>query len=87
MSDLLDRLRNGQPEERQYHREARIVLFGLLNEAAMEIERLREALKEAADELDEYYKAEYPLDHPHHVRKRENAMKGNPARCALEEKS
>jgi len=50
-----------------------------------ERERLREALTEAADELDAYYTAEYPTDHPHNVRKLETAKAANPARAALQE--
>jgi len=55
--------------------------------AALEAERekLREALAEAADELDAYYTAEYPTDHAHHVRKIEPAKAATPARAALQE--
>jgi len=55
--------------------------------AALEAERekLREALAEAADELDAYYTAEYPTDHPHHARKPETAKAATPARAALQE--
>ena len=40
MTDLVDRLRNDQPGERQPVREARMELGGLLTEAANEIESL-----------------------------------------------
>jgi hypothetical protein len=54
-----------------------------LNEAADEIERLRAALREAADELDAYYRAEYPGDHPYNQKKLAAAIAANPARAAL----
>jgi hypothetical protein len=41
MSDIVDRLRDDQPGERQCVREARMDLGGLLMEAADEIEKLR----------------------------------------------
>lgn len=41
MSDIVERLRDDQPGERQCVREARMDLGGLLMEAADEIERLR----------------------------------------------
>ena len=41
---IVDRLRSDGEGERQYEREARIVLGGLLNDAADEIGRLRSAL-------------------------------------------
>ena len=41
MSDIVDRLRDDQPGERQCVREARMDLGGLLMEAAAEIEKLR----------------------------------------------
>lgn len=48
-----------------------------------EIEKLRAALHEAADELDAYYRAEYCGDHPYSKRKLAEAMRNNPARAAL----
>lgn len=53
---------------------------------AIENETLRAALREAADELDAYYRAEYPGDHPYSQRKLAEAIAANPARAALEEK-
>jgi len=50
---------------------------------ADEIERLRAALLEAAYELDAYYRAEYPGDHPYSRKKLAEAMASNPARAAL----
>lgn len=47
------------------------------------IAELVEALREAGDELDAYYKGEYPTDTPYHVQKLKVAMDGNPARAAL----
>lgn len=49
------------------------------------VERLRAALREAAEELDAYYRAEYSGDHPYSKRKLAAAMRQNPARAALEE--
>ena len=46
-------------------------------------ERLRAALHEAADELDAYYRVEYPGDHPYSKRKLAEAMRQNPARIAI----
>jgi hypothetical protein len=46
MDDLIHRLREDQPGERQGKREARCELHSLLHEAAAEIERLRAALSE-----------------------------------------
>jgi hypothetical protein len=48
MSDIVDRLRDDQPGERQCVREARMDLGGLLMEAADEIERLRAVLEKLA---------------------------------------
>lgn len=45
MSDIVERLRDDQPGERQAKREARMELGGLLMEAADEIEKLRAALR------------------------------------------
>jgi predicted component of type VI protein secretion system len=52
VSDIVERLRDDQPGERQAKREARMELGGLLTEAADEIEKLRAALKECADALE-----------------------------------
>lgn len=49
------------------------------------IPQMYTALKECANELDNYYDAEYPSDHPSHVRKRQYLKENNPARKALEE--
>ena len=51
---------------------------------AAEVIALRAALREAADELDAYYRAEYPGDHPYSQRKLAEAIAANPARAALE---
>ena len=48
-----------------------------------EVEKLRAALHEAADELDAYYRAEYCGDHPYSKRKLAEAMRDNPARIAI----
>lgn len=59
--DIVDDLRKApHEEERQYKREARIVLGGILEEAASEIVQLREVLKELEWQLkNELYKAAY----------------------------
>lgn len=49
MNDIVERLRDDQPGERQAKREARMELGGLLTEAADEIEKLRAALIKAID--------------------------------------
>lgn len=41
MNDIVERLRDDQPGERQAKREARMELGGILTEAADEIEKLR----------------------------------------------
>lgn len=61
-------------------------LRSIVKDRDAEIERLRAALHEAADELDGYYRAEYFGDHPYSKRKLADAMRDNPARAALEEK-
>lgn len=58
----------------------------LLDEAADRIEQLEAALREAADELDAYYRAEYPGGHPYSQKKLTEAMASNPARAALKNK-
>lgn len=55
-----------------------------LTAAQDRIESLEAALKEAADELDEYYRAEYPLDHQIHRRNLKYLMENNPARADLD---
>ena len=54
-----------------------------INEQADRIAQLEGALREAADELDAYYRAEYPGDHPYSKRRLAEAMASNPARSAL----
>lgn len=48
-----------------------------------ELARMKGVLHEAADELDAYYRAEYPLDHPIHERNLKYLLDNNPARAAL----
>lgn len=55
----------------------------IMNEAADRIAQLEAALREAALELDAYYRAEYPGDHPYSKKKLAEAMASNPARAAL----
>lgn len=54
-----------------------------INEQADRIAQLEAALREAALELDAYYRAEYPGDHPYSKKKLAEAMASNPARAAL----
>jgi len=68
--DIVDELRKApHEEERQYKREARIVLGGILEEAANEIERLRKADLKAAVENEQLrealrFYAEWGIDAP-----------------------
>lgn len=55
-----------------------------LTAAQERIKALEGALCEVADELDHYYRAEYPLDHPIHERNRKHLLNNNPARAALD---
>lgn len=48
------------------------------------IEALVGALKEAADELDFYYWAKYPMYHPIHRRNLKYLLENNPARAVLD---
>lgn len=48
-----------------------------------DVARKDEALRESADELDGYYRAEFPYDHPIHQKKRLFLFQTNPARAAL----
>lgn len=57
------------------------------NKLLHEITRLRAALAESADELDAYYRMEYPGDHPYNKAKLAQALASNPARAALKETS
>jgi len=73
-SDLVKRLRADElPGDRQRHIEARIELFGILNEAADRIEALEKALR--------YYAEKKPEDWVNH-----GADDGVIARAALEGK-
>lgn len=49
-----------------------------------ELARLRDALTECRDEIDEYIRREYPFDHPVYERYRQRDFALNPARIALE---
>lgn len=49
------------------------------------IQKYRLALEECAAELDNYYDAEYPSNHPVHLRKRQHLHETNIARVVLEE--
>lgn len=97
MSDIVERLRRiGSERQRTtahdnpqhyLHVVAKISnADGLLMiEAADRIAQLEAAMLEAADELDAYYRAEYPGDHPYSQKKLAEAMASNPARAALRE--
>jgi hypothetical protein len=82
MSDIVERLRAfATLSSMMGDRNSKSALFA--REAADEIERLRAALKEAADELDAYYATEYAGNHPYSVAKLAEAKASNPARAAL----
>jgi MoxR-like ATPase len=82
MSDIVERLR-GHEELQSTGGGSWYETPPVCEEAADEIVRLRAALKEAADELDAYYAAEYAGDHPYSVKKLAEAKASNPARAAL----
>jgi len=48
-----------------------------------EVERMRAALIECQETIDEYVQQEYPFDHPVHERYRKRDFAANPARIAL----
>jgi len=48
-----------------------------------DVERMREALVECQEYIDEYVRQEYPFDHPVHERYRKRDFAENPARIAL----
>ena len=58
----------------------------VITEQASEIMRLRAALVECRDEIDDYVRHEYPHDHPVQERCRQRDFSANPARIALEAK-
>ena len=65
--------------------------FGLLDDLADRIEALEAALakadaalKECMDEIDDYIRHEYPIDHPVHERYRQRDFSSNPARVYFE---
>ena len=74
-ADEIEKLRTDYNTAREAH-----------DRRAAEVIALRAALREAADELDAYYRAEYPGDRPYSQRKLAEAIAANPARAALEEK-
>ena len=47
------------------------------------IARLRDALELCRDEIDDYIRQEYPIDHPVQDRYRKRDFAANPARIAL----
>lgn len=55
-----------------------------LTAAQERIEALEGSLREADDELDHYYRAEYPLDHTIHRRNLKHLLENNPDRAALD---
>jgi len=59
MSDIVKWLRIAPPDESRHVREARGALWIKLKEAADEIEKLRAALKECADDLEEEINGKY----------------------------
>jgi hypothetical protein len=55
----------------------------IATEQAAEIARLRAALVKSCEEIDNYIRQEYPIDHPVHERYRRRDFESNPARIAL----
>lgn len=53
--------------------------------AEAKLARAITALEECRDEIDQYVRNEYPLDHPVHQRYRARDFAANPARAALED--
>lgn len=70
-------------ETKMTHIDTPYVRADLVEALETENKRLCEALTQVADELDEYYRFEYPLDHPIHERERKYLIDNNPARTAL----
>lgn len=54
-----------------------------IEQLAAELARAVEGLRKCQEELDEYSRQEYPLDHPVHERYRQRDYDANPARIAL----
>ena len=48
------------------------------------LEKADAALKECMDEIDDYIRHEYPIDHPVHERYRQRDFSANPARVYFE---
>jgi hypothetical protein len=79
MTDIVERLRADVPCISDIG-----CAYELCGEAADEIERLRAALIDCREELDDYYLREYRSDDPLIQRRLEEAMASNRARAALE---
>lgn len=58
----------------------------MLEQLAADNARLRAALFECQEEIDDYIQFEYPHDHPVQERYRQRDYAANPARIALQEK-
>jgi vacuolar-type H+-ATPase subunit H len=83
MSDIVERLRDDQPGERQCVREARMDLGGLLMEAADEIKKLRAALQSSrSDALEEA--AQIAAHHERMAYQRGDLPLGDPNECAAQ---
>lgn len=82
MTDIVELLRDGIGEADLH--DAVDLLSDRCWDAALEIERLRKALEQCRDELDEYYRAEY--DYPIYQKRLKYILASNPARLALEGK-
>jgi hypothetical protein len=82
MTDIVERLRTEVPCISDIG-----CAYELCGEAADEIERLRAALIDSREELDDYYLREYRSDDPIIQKRLEEVMASNPARVALRGKS
>lgn len=86
MTDVVEQIRNLISSEAPNDSLWPWVSTILLRNASDEIERLRAALKQCEQELDEFYSAEYDIDHPVYQKKLTQELANNPARVALEKK-
>ena len=58
-------------------------LLDTITSLIADVERMRAALIECQEDIDDYVRQEYPLDHPVHERYRKRDFNANPARIAL----
>ena len=75
--------------KRTYHRGARDFgtgydMMARIIELEAALAKADAALKECMDEIDDYIRHEYPIDHPVHERYRQRDFSANPARVYFE---